>query len=219
MNIYDTILQIEKYTKETISNSEDYLSLYKSYDFIKLMNKAEKNLKTTSMLLISQRDMLLALYEAFPSFSQRMNNILFEAFQISVVRLECFNYPVYKISLPFLLPNKREKKAALKNAITGSVIKAVNQYCKGHSITPFSVAHIFIVSSYDGEYLNVDNDNKESVTIINGLIGNFIRDDRSSRCHTTYYSKRIESGAKTEIYITDVDTDIEVYAAIKQNNI
>lgn len=217
MNIYDTILQIDKFTKETAKNSENYLSMYKSYEFIKLLNKAEKNLKTTSMLLISQRDMLLALYEAFPSLPQRMNSILFDAFQISVVRLEQFKFPVYKISLPFLLPNKREKKAALKNAITDSVIAAVKQFCQNHSITPFSIAHIFIVSSYDGEYLNVDNDNKESVTIINGLIGNFIRDDRSSRLHTTYYSKAIESGAKTEIYITDVNTDEEVYGAIKRN--
>ena len=215
MHIFDCIKLVEKNAEKAHRYTAKLEELYQQSDFESMLSTVERGLSSISLLHLSQRELLLSLYEVFPSFPKNIERIEFNALQISVKFVEQFRFPVYQITLPYLIPNKRERKAALKNAITDSVNTAVWRFCKENNIVPFQRSTVIFVSSYEGENLNVDNDNKESSVILNGLIGRFIRDDRASVCNTIYYSKKIEAGAKTDIFITDTDYDIEVYSYIK----
>lgn len=211
----DSIEEVRKKAKTALDNSDKLLRLYQDKDYDRVVRTAESNLKTISALFLSQREMLLLLYEFMPDIPNNVEAIENNALHISIELLKQYRFPVYKITLPYLIPNKREKKTIFKNAITDAVSNAAKRYCEENRIKPFDRATVIFVSSYERESLNVDNDNKESSVIMNGLIGRFIRDDRASVCNTIYYAQKIESGSMTEIYITDNDYDVELYAAIK----
>ena len=219
MLIIDSIKLVQKCANILNQYIEKYEKLYNECDYEKLVTLAERNLKTVSDLHLAQRNLVNTLYEAFPSLPHHADDIEFNALHISVESLDKFHFPVYRITLPYLLPNKRERKTTFKNAITAAAISAIKMFCKRNRVVPFEQATIIFVSSYESETLNIDNDNKESVVIINGLIGRFIRDDRASVCNSIYYSRRIDHGAKTEIFIMDAANDIDVYSAIKAGSI
>lgn len=215
----DSIEEIKKVSKIALNNSDKLLRLYQDKDYERVVRTAESNLKIISALFLAQREMLLLLYEYLPDIPNNIEAIENNALHISIEIQRQYPFPVYKITLPYLIPNKREKKAVFKNAITDAVTNAAKIYCDENRIKPFDRATVIFVSSYERESLNVDNDNKESSVIMNGLIGRFIRDDRASVCNTIYYAQKIESGSMTEIYITDDDYDVELYAAIKHKKI
>lgn len=219
MTIDDCINKIENEVKNTVSIIEIIKKAHEEWDFQKLINASEKGLKTISVLHLAQRDLILAIYKAVPSFPQRVEEIENDSLHISVERIDDFSFNVYKITLPYLLPNKRERKVTFKSALTNAVKIAIKRYCEENSIETFKRATVFFVSSHEDDNLNVDNDNKESSIITNSLIGNFIRDDRASVCNTVYYYNKIEKGAKTEIYITDIDNDLAVFSKIKEKKI
>lgn len=189
---------------------------FQERDYICLPDAAERCLCNASKVYLLYRELLLSLCELMPSASQSVNVYEFcrELLGISVERSKEFDFPVYRITLPFLLPNKRKRKAERNGVITESVRDAVSQFCRGHHITPFTYATIIFLSHYQNGSVTIDNDNLDSAVIINSLNGRLIRDDRPEVCNTMYYS-RVSEKAITEIFVVDSDHDVELLAFIK----
>ena len=189
---------------------------FQERDYICLPDAAESCLRNASKVYLLYRELLLSLCELMPSASQSVNvyELCRELPGISVERSKEFDFPVYRITLPFLLPNKRKRKAERNDIITESVRDAVSRFCRGHHITPFTYATIIFLSHYQNGSVTIDNDNLDSAVIINSLNGRLIRDDRPEVCNTMYYSK-VSEKAITEIYVIDSDHDVELLAFIK----
>lgn len=221
MHIFDCIDSIKSGAQELVNLSEKLERLYHEGDFEKLLSAGEKSLRSVSDLYLLNRELLLSLYELVPSLPRTVDisKVEFDALNISVEALREFDFPVYKISLPFLLPNKRKRDAFFRNAVTNTVAAAVRDFCSANNIWPIEHATVFFVSSYEGENYTIDNDNKESSVILNSLNGRLLRDDRPSVCNTVYYTKRIAEGAKTEIYIVDSNHDIAIFSLIKEESV
>lgn len=189
---------------------------FQERDYICLPDAAESCLRNASKVYLLYRELLLSLCELMPSASQSVNvyELCRELLGISVERSKEFDFPVYRITLPFLLPNKRKRKAERNDIITESVRDAVSRFCRGHHITPFTYATIIFLSHYQNGSVTIDNDNLDSAVIINSLNGRLIRDDRPEVCNTMYYSK-VSEKAITEIFVIDSDHDVELLAFIK----
>jgi|GEM_PF-2313119 len=189
---------------------------FRENDYFSLPDKAEKCLRHASKIYLLYRELLLTLCELMPSVSRSVNvyELCRELLGISVEMSKEFDFPVYRITLPFLLPNKRKRNAERNGVITGSVRDAVSQFCRGHHITPFAYATIIFLSHYQNGSVTIDNDNLDSAVIINSLNGRLIRDDRPEVCNTMYYSK-VSEKAITEIFVVDSDHDVELLTFIK----
>lgn len=189
---------------------------FRENDYFSLPDKAEKCLRHASNIYLLYRELLLSLCELMPSVSQSVNvyELCRELLGISVEMSKEFDFPVYRITLPFLLPNKRKRKAERNGVITGSVRDAVSQFCRGHHITPFAYATVIFLSHYPRGGVTVDADNLDSAVVMNSLNGKFLRDDRPEVCNTMYYSK-FSKKAITEIFVVESDHDIEVLSLIK----
>lgn len=216
MTIFNRIIKIQSAIDKIYKKSKDLDQLCDDDESEKLLNKSEQLLSSISSLYVSVRNLLLPMYNALPTVTPKADQIAISAMQISVEVLDQYQFPVYKITLPYLLPNKRERKTVLKNALTSTVILAVDDFCSKNRIKPFKVATVFFLSSYEGNNLNVDNDNKESPVILNGLIGKFIRDDCAMACNTVYLSKQVDEGAVTEIFITEKENASIIFSEINQ---
>ena len=189
---------------------------FQERDYICLPDAAESCLRNASKVYLLYRELLLSLCELMPSASRSVNvyELCRELLGISVERSKEFDFPVYRITLPFLLPNKRKRKAERNDIITESVRDAVSRFCRGHHIMPFAHATVIFLSHYQNGSVTIDNDNLDSAVIINSLNGRLIRDDRPEVCNTMYYSK-VSEKAITEIYVIDSDHDVELLAFIK----
>ncbi len=189
---------------------------FQERDYICLPDAAESCLRNASKVYLLYRELLLSLCELMPSASQSVNvyELCRELLGISVERSKEFDFPVYRITLPFLLPNKRKRKAERNDIITESVRDAVSRFCRGHHITPFTYATVIFLSHYQRGSVTVDADNLDSAVVMNSLNGKFIRDDRPEVCNTMYYSK-VSEKAITEIFVVDNDHDVELLAFIK----
>ncbi len=196
---------------------KDILLYFRAGDYMKLLETGENSLRYTVELYRLYRELLLSLYELMPSVPQSENVYKFcrDSLGISVERSEGFDFPVYKITLPILLPNKRKRKVERNSVITESVSVAVSQFCADQHITPFDHATVIFLSCYQDGGVTVDNDNLDSAVIINSLNGRLIRDDRPDICNTMYYSK-VSEKAITEIFVTDSDHDVELLSNIKR---
>lgn len=189
---------------------------FQERDYICLPDAAESCLRNASKVYLLYRELLLSLCELMPSVPQTANvyELCRELLGISVERSKEFDFPVYRITLPFLLPNKRKRKAERNDIITESVRDAVSRFCRGHHITPFTCATVIFLSHYQNGSVTIDNDNLDSAVIINSLNGRLIRDDRPEVCNTMYYSK-VSEKAITEIFVVGSNHDVELLAFIK----
>ena len=154
---------------------KDLLLYFRAGDYMKLLEKGENTLRYTVDLYQLYRELLLSLYELMPSVPQSENVYMFcrDLLGISVERSKEFDFPVYKITLPILLPNKRKRKVERNSVITESVSVTVSQFCADHHITPFDRATVIFLSHYQDGGVTVDNDNLDSAVIINSLNGRY----------------------------------------------
>ena len=192
--------------------------LLEQCDYDGLLNAVENSLHSASELYLNNRRLVLSVHETCPSLPRLFYSTDSEDLGIHVDALEEFDFPVYRISLPLFIPNKRSKAIRYKSALTDAVFSAVRQFASANDIHPFEKATVFFVSYYQGRINGIiDNDNKESTVILNGLNCFLLRDDRPTSCNTVYYEKQIsESGAKTEIYVVDSKHDLVVFSMIKE---
>lgn len=189
---------------------------FQERDYVCLPDAAESCLCNASKVYLLCRELLLSLCELMPSVPQSVNvyELCRELLGISVERSKEFDFPVYRITLPFLLPNKRKRNAERNRIITDSVGVAVRRFCGENHIMPFVHATVIFLPHYQRGGVTVDADNVDSSLVLNLLIGKFIRDDRPEACNTIYYSKFSEKSI-TEIFVVDSDHDVEVLAFIK----
>lgn len=195
---------------------EELTFCFREGEYVRLLEAGESALRCAVELYRLYRELMLSLYEVMPSVPKSRNVYEFcrDLLGISVERVNGFEFPVYRISLPILLPNKRKRKAERNGVITESVRDAVSQFCRGHHITPFAYASVIFLSHYQRGGVTVDADNLDSAVVMNSLNGKFIRDDRPEVCNTMYYSK-VSEKAITEIFVVESDHDLEVLSLIK----
>lgn len=213
LTIYDLIERIQSNSQEV----EQIVRLLEKYheegNYDCLVSTIKRGLRVTSDMFLRQREILLSLHELLPSFSwsKGILDSKYETMNVFVEQLMDFDFPVYKVSLPLLLPNMRRRREDFNNAITQSVMDAVRCFCVKNNVRPFEVATVFYLSF--GE--TIDNDNKEASVIQNGLIGYLLNDDSPATCHSIYYHGNSEENRHTEIYVVDSAHDIEVLQFIK----
>lgn len=218
MDVFSAIEGINKRAREQLNYAMKTCRLFEACDFERLVSAAEKGMNSCSELYMTYRELILSLYEACPALPRTVDvtKVDTEAVKVSVDKADGFNFPVYRVSVPFLLPNKRKNNNDFKTLITETVKYMIMQFCRENHIRPFSKATVVFLSYYDKSPLAVaDNDNKESAVIINALSGSFIRDDNCEVCNTVLYSRRVDKGNKTEIYIVDSAHDLELLSCLK----
>lgn len=193
--------------------------LYRIGDIPNLMIEADESMFSAAKSFFFARALLLSIYDTYPSLSHKLDVDLTTnaAMQISVKRAEQFEFPVYVLSMPLLIPNKRRKNIpGHKDAITVSICAAAKKYCYENGVKPFDHATVIYASYHEGKAGAIDNDNKDTAVIQNGLISaGMLRDDHPDICHSIYYFKQVDDLNMTEIYVTDSAHDIEVYSWIK----
>ena len=216
---YDFIERIKKGALDLIVLSDSLERSYRDSEYETVLDLTEKSLQKTSFVYMMARGLFLRLYESFPSVPQQLPQMEAENFNVSFEKLKEFSFPVYKMSMPFLLPNKRKRNIDRNNAITNAVISAVREYKQNNKLNPFKHATVFFVSSNKNINYLIDNDNKEASIILNGLICKLLVDDRPTTCNTAYYTKIVEdpNEVKTEVFVVDADHDVEVLSMIKNN--
>lgn len=219
MTIFDYFERIQEITNLLV-NSIDKLEKYSTEcEYDKLVNAGLMNILYLSELSDYHRELIEELYDYIPAFVHHsiadVEKIENEAMGIHVEQLEDHDFPIYKISLPILLPNKRKSKLDANNAVTSAVNAAVRRYCIENKVQPFFHAMVIFVSYCGSPITMVDNDNKEASVIMNGLVGHFLRDDSPTACDTGYYYKHTDDDPRTEIYIVDSDHDVELLSLVK----
>lgn len=216
--IYDIIEKIEKASEELNKRIELIRKYHENYDYESLATATKKGARIASNLSLLHREALMTLHEAIPSLPglDRILDIECEAMGISVERVAGYDFPLYKISLPILLPNMRRRREDFNNAITMTVNAAVNRFCIENDIQPFDRAMVIFFSYCYNPRFAPDNDNKEASVIMNGLIGNFLIDDSPFNCNTGYYSKVVEENQRTEIYIVGDEHDMELLSLMHE---
>lgn len=217
ISIYDCITMIKKETGNLRSFSERLERSSDECDFDKLLGTAEKCLQSSSTIYLMARDLISSMYMLIPSFPFYLeeDKVDFDTLRVSIETIKEFDYPVYRISFPFLLPNKRKKKVDFNDAMLHTVNAALRRYRDDYGVQLFDRAIVIFVSYYEDQSITIDNDNKETSVILNGLSGILIRDDHVSVCDTIYCAKKSDQGERTEVYVTDSDHDLDVYAWIK----
>ena len=217
MTAIDHIESIRKGALGLITLSDKLEQSLRESEYENLLGAAEKSLQKISSVYMMNRDLLLWIYSVMPSAPQRLPKIESEELNVSFTVMNEFSVPVCKLSMPFLLPNKRKRNLDRNNAITNAVINAVKQYTDDNRIDLIRHATVFFVSSNMNNGYLIDNDNKEAGIILNGLNLRVLYDDRPTCCNTAYYTKLVDDPkeVKTEVYIVDSDHDIEVLSMIK----
>ena len=218
MDIFSAIHRINKRAPEQLDCAAKAERMLNECDYERLVSVSEKGMRSASNLYMTYRELILSLYEAFPSMPQTVDisKVDVEAVKVSVDRVEDFAFPVYRISIPFLLPNKRKNNNDFKTIITETVRYAVRRFSRANYTRPLLKATVIFLSYYDQNPIAIaDNDNKESAVILNALSGTIIYDDNCAACNTAYYSRRVEKGKKTEIYIVDSAHDVELLSSLK----
>lgn len=107
----DFIERIKKGALDLMVLSDKLEGLLRSCDYEGLLNSTEKTLLKASSVYMTIRGLILFLYTGLPSVPQQLPQIEAEQFSVSFEKLKEFSFPVFKISMPFLLPNKRKKKS------------------------------------------------------------------------------------------------------------
>ena len=205
--------EIRNRALEQLNNAAKIERLFMKGDVDRVLSAAEKAMISSSKLYMMYREFILSLYAANPSRPRTVDvsKVDAEAMKVSVDQVENIDFPAYRITVPFLLPNKRKNCTSFKTAITEAVRNTAIQFCEENCIRPFESATVIFLSFYDQNPMLVpDNDNKESAVIFNALWEVLIRDDNCAACHSAYYSRRVEKGRKTEIYVVDADHDLEL---------
>lgn len=211
--IYNNTERIQQLSQELLTNTRLLQKYQDKCDFDRFVSTTKKGARITSNMFLLYRELLLSLKESIPSFPglDRINHIECEIMGISVEQVADFDFPMYKITLPMLLPNMRRRKEDYNNALAQTVNEAVHHFCIENSIQPFEHAKVAFLTYCNHPQFAIDNDNKEASVIINGLIGHFLIDDSPYTCDTAYYCKSKGVGQnKTEIYITDNEHEIDL---------
>lgn len=188
------------------------------YYFESFQKSTEESLRRSSSVYMMIRELLRWFYSLLPNDSPSLPQMEAECFNVSFEKLKDFSYPVFKISMPFLLPNKRKRNLERNNAITSAVISAVSEYRDNNRIDLIRHATVFFVSSNMSSSSMIDNDNKEAKIILDGCIGKVLCDDRAILCNTVFYTFLVDDPeeVKTEVYIVDSEHDVEVFSMIKK---
>ncbi|MBK6087662.1 hypothetical protein [Ruminococcus difficilis] len=211
--IYNNTERIQQLSQELLTNTRLLQKHQDECDFDRFVSTTKKGARITSNMFLLYRELLLSLKESIPSFPglDRINHIECEIMGISVEQVADFDFPMYKITLPMLLPNMRRRKEDYNNALAQTVNEAVHHFCIKNGIQPFEHAKVAFLTYCNHPQFAIDNDNKEASVIINGLIGHFLIDDSPYTCDTAYYCKSKGVGQnKTEIYITDNEHEIDL---------
>lgn len=218
MDIFSAVHRINKRAPEQLDFAAKAERMLNECDVERLVSVSEKGMRSASDLYMVYRELILSLYEDFPSMPRMVDisKVDTEAVKVSVDRVEGFAFPVYRISVPFLLPNKRKNNNDFKTIITETVRYEVRRFSRANDIRPLLKATVIFLSYYDQNPVAIaDNDNKESAVILNALSGAIIYDDNCAACNTAFYSHRVEKGKKTEIYIVDSAHDLELLSSLK----
>ena len=210
---------IEKTTEKLLKETRLLREHYDESDLERFERVGKRGARISSGLYLLYRWLLYSICQVSPTYhdTKTFINDECEMMDVSVEQLEEFDFPVYKISLPILLPNRRRQHADFNNAVTASVKEAIKSFCCEHKVEPFQCATMTILTYGGNPRMMVDNDNKEASVVQNGLIPFFLYDDSPDVCNNIYYFKRVDSKEeyRTEIYLVDTEYDIEVIKMIK----
>lgn len=171
----------------------------------KIKKIIEKALHNTEMNWVSLRELYYVMNYNQPQ------NILKDYYDSSIQVLEIgveklpLPYIVYKVEMPFLLPNRRKKWTAFRDTIGKSLNYALTDFQKKNDITPIENSSVSFVTYYSSIHRNYihDNDNQDSRDVLNLLNSIFILDDDSLICDTHYFAKLSKKASRTVVYITD----------------
>lgn len=208
VNIKNCIEQIQNKTSElnkdvnTIVSFMDDISEFSSNRVKKIIEKA---LHKTEVNWVNLRELYYVMnYNQSQDALNEYYDKSIQVLEISVEKLP-LPYIVYKVEMPFLLPNQRKKWTAFRDTIGKSLNYALTDFQKKNDIVPIENSSVSFVTYYSSIHRNYihDNDNHDSRDVLNLLNNIFILDDDSLICDTHYFAKLSTEASRTVVYITD----------------
>lgn len=185
---------------DDIKKIEDLIA---KYDYENASKLAEKTLYNSEKNLVDLREVFYAININFPDVVQNYYKTSAQLLNMKIDKM-ALPYTVYRMTIPFLLPNRRNNWTLYKESIGMSFYYMVDNYCKKNNIIPMRECVVCFVTYYEDKHFRYvsDNNNKEEDIILNILSNHFTEDDNGLICDLFYSSRITNIKTRTEIFVT-----------------
>ena len=211
---------VDETNKSVFNENKLALLYYYKREYQECIAAVNRALCQSEKPLIYLRDILFSFYSPTSAEAKEYNAEAASGLNISIEKCH-EEYPMYKIVMPFFLPNQRSKWQGFTETIGSALHYLLNDYCSSNNIVPLSDC-IIIFTTYINRDNNVyvsDNDNKEAKAVMNILTKNLIRDDNGLICDVMYRSRRTSEKNKTEIIVSDKRNIERLLTLLKQEKV
>lgn len=195
---YNQVESLDFQLSKTIQKAADHCYKTKLDD---CGYETSKALGICSKEFVKLREIYLSMYKPYSFEERTIQRELLRALEIKIEKM--FNEPpVYKITLPFIIPNQRTGIDVWKDTIGYSLFNALDDFSKSERVKRIDKSIIVFVSNYVGNQIKyvADNDNKEVKNIINIISKTLIKDDNGLLCDL-FFTSRLSPSLSTEIYV------------------
>lgn len=191
---------------------ESSSNAFEQIDYKSLSDYMEEMLHLSEKSLLELRESIYTINLNYPDTVEKCFNETLTILNIKITKI-INTKNSYKILMPFLIPNRRNKWTLFKDTIAFNINKAVNNYCRENTISPIKNGVVLFVTYIgdDNLFYTSDNDNKEFSDVLNALNGNFIIDDSGDYCDFCAISRRTDGQNYTEVIVTERNNFIDIY--------
>lgn len=180
---------------------------------------AEKTLYNSEKNLVDLREVFYSININFPDTIQRYYETSAQLLKMKIDKMP-LPYTVYRITIPFLLPNRRSNWTLYKESIGMSFYHLVDNYCKNNNVTPMRECVVCFVTYYEKKHYRYtsDNNNKEGDILLNVLSNHFTEDDNGLICDLFYSSRKTNVKTRTEIFVSNKNDFLRLATDILYND-
>lgn len=201
-DIFDNLKETQKLMKRANSDLEKTLLNLESENFDTASDEAEEALYRLEKALIRHRT---TVFEININFPQKRKNIESELASLLGIDVDVMKIPftVYKITLPFLLSNRRSNWSQFKKSIAITFQSYLESFVRENEVEILDKAAVIFVSSYNRfttKYCS-DNDNKEEADILNVITDYLIQNDDGESCDVLNISSKTMDKTCTTVYV------------------
>lgn len=201
-DIFDNLKETQKLMKRANSDLEKTLLNLESENFDTASDEAEEALYRLEKALIRHRTTVFEININFPQKRKKIENELASILEIDIDVMK-IPFTVYKITLPFLLSNRRSNWSQFKKSIAFTFQSYLESFVRENEVEILDKAAVIFVSSYNRfttKYCS-DNDNKEEADILNVITDYLIQNDDGESCDVLNISSKTMDKTCTTVYV------------------
>lgn len=145
IDIYNKLRNIKDKNKKINAEINSSIDLLDNCEYEKASKSVEKVLYKIEKILIELREIYYAINYNFPEVVSAYYDNSAEILQMSITNIN-LPYTAYKVTIPFLLPNKRSGWALFKKSVGVSFLHMLEQYCKENNVVPIRNCSVIVVT-------------------------------------------------------------------------